>query len=104
MLGMVVSYLDPDIGLRDPGTKVILSLDLTSQASDWTLETGVITVAGLDEMLPQTMEWKATGPNGETLGCPPSYCQMPAPLGGIGNRPSNCGFAPVRDNVTQPAP
>ncbi|CAK0877351.1 unnamed protein product [Prorocentrum cordatum] len=104
-LGMAVAYLDQVAGLNTPGTTVFLHLGLTSRSPSWTLQTGVISVSGLPEMLPQTMEWKATGPNGEKVGCPPSYCEMPAPIGGSQYDPGNgCGFAPARDNVTQAAP
>lgn len=106
-LGMAVAYLNT-AGLNAPGVTAYLNLGLSSSDPGWTLQTGVVTVSGLSEMLPQTMEWKATGPNGEMLGCPPSYCEMPEPINGSQYGPANgngdCGFAPARDNVSQPAP
>lgn len=104
-LGMAVAYLSPG-GLGAPGVTTFLNLGLSSENFTWRLQTGVITVSGLPEVLPQAMEWKATGPNGETVGCPPSYCEMPAPVGGSQYDPGSpgCGFAPARANVSQPAP
>lgn len=101
--GMAVFYLDPATTSND--SEVYLNLDLVSQAPAWTLETGDMVVAGLKEMLPQELVWKATGPPGETtLACAPMYCRMPAPLGGGSGAPGFCSFAPERANVTMAAP